>query len=119
MTVCAPNRAEAVAAAQESFEWYPRHGAHIIGELAAWMKERDQDLGNYAYAGDMRAHDEQGLLDHLTLDYLTSTTTRACSGRPTSASTRAAATKRPASTCCCASSTPTRCRTTRSCRPSS
>ncbi len=72
MTVCAPNRAEATAAAQESFEWYPRHGAHIIGELAAWMNERQQDLGNYAYAGDMRSHDEQGLLGHLTLDYLVS-----------------------------------------------
>jgi len=30
------------------------------------------ELGNYAYAGDMRSHDEQGLLGHLTLDYLES-----------------------------------------------
>ena len=70
MTVCSQDRADAIAAARESFEWYPRHGAHIIGELAAWMRERDQDLGNYAYAGNMRDHDEQGLLGHLTLEYL-------------------------------------------------
>jgi alkanesulfonate monooxygenase SsuD/methylene tetrahydromethanopterin reductase-like flavin-dependent oxidoreductase (luciferase family) len=70
MTVCSNDRDEAWSNARESFEWYPRHGAQIIGELAAWMKDRDMPLGNYAYAGDMRAHDEQGLLEHLTLEYL-------------------------------------------------
>jgi alkanesulfonate monooxygenase SsuD/methylene tetrahydromethanopterin reductase-like flavin-dependent oxidoreductase (luciferase family) len=70
MTVCAPDRDAAVATARESFEWYPRHGAHIIGELAAWMRSENKELGNYAYAGDMRAHDEQGLLEHLSLEYL-------------------------------------------------
>ncbi|HZQ87993.1 MAG TPA: hypothetical protein VFA83_24305, partial [Acidimicrobiales bacterium] len=57
---------------RESFEWYPRHGSEIIGELATWMRERNQDLGNYAYAGDMRAHHEAGVLEHLSLEYLVS-----------------------------------------------
>jgi alkanesulfonate monooxygenase SsuD/methylene tetrahydromethanopterin reductase-like flavin-dependent oxidoreductase (luciferase family) len=36
------------------------------------MAERNQDLGNYGYAGNMRDTAEQGLLEHLTIDYLTS-----------------------------------------------
>jgi alkanesulfonate monooxygenase SsuD/methylene tetrahydromethanopterin reductase-like flavin-dependent oxidoreductase (luciferase family) len=72
MTVCAASRDDAIAAARESFEWYPRHGSEIIGELAVWMRERNQDLGNYAYAGDMRSHNEEGLLQHLSLEYLLS-----------------------------------------------
>ena len=65
-----PDRQQALDAAAESFEWYPRKGATIIGELAGWMAERNQDLGNYAYAGDMRSHHEEGLLQHVSLDYL-------------------------------------------------
>ena len=34
------------------------------------MAERSQELGNYGYAADMQATDEQGLLDLLTLEYL-------------------------------------------------
>jgi alkanesulfonate monooxygenase SsuD/methylene tetrahydromethanopterin reductase-like flavin-dependent oxidoreductase (luciferase family) len=73
MTACAPDRQQALDAAAESFEWYPRKGATIIGELAGWMAERNEDLGNYAYAGSMHEHAEQGMLEHLTIDYLTST----------------------------------------------
>lgn len=73
MTCCAPDRQEALDSAAESFEWYPRKGATIIGELAAYMAERNQDLGNYAYAGSMHQHAESGDLSHLTIDYLTST----------------------------------------------
>jgi len=70
MTVCAPDRDEAWATARESFEWYPKHGSRIIGSLAGWMAERNQALGNYAYTADMKAHDDEGLLDYLTLEYL-------------------------------------------------
>ncbi|MHB8463564.1 MAG: LLM class flavin-dependent oxidoreductase [Acidimicrobiales bacterium] len=73
MTVCAPSEADARETARESFEWYPKAGARMIGAVADYMRERNQDLGNYAYAADMRAHDEQGMLDLLTLDYLTDT----------------------------------------------
>jgi alkanesulfonate monooxygenase SsuD/methylene tetrahydromethanopterin reductase-like flavin-dependent oxidoreductase (luciferase family) len=73
MTVCAPSESEAWTTARESFEWYPKTGARLIGSVAAWMNERNQELGNYAYAADMKAHDEQGLLDLLSLEYLAET----------------------------------------------
>ena len=71
MTVCAPDREQAIETATESFEWYPKHGAQIIGSLAAWMEEQGKGLGNYGYAGDMHKHDKEGMLDYLTMDYLT------------------------------------------------
>jgi alkanesulfonate monooxygenase SsuD/methylene tetrahydromethanopterin reductase-like flavin-dependent oxidoreductase (luciferase family) len=70
MTVCAPTREEAHATARESFEWYPKAGARLIGSVADWMAERDQDLGNYAYAANMKLTDDQGLLDLLSFEYL-------------------------------------------------
>lgn len=70
MTVCAPTREEAVEAARESFEWYPRHGAHIIGELAGYMAEKQMELGNYSYAATTAQRDQEGALEHITLDYL-------------------------------------------------
>ena len=71
MTLCAPTQEEARAVARESFEWYPKAGARIIGSLATWMAEEKKDLGNYAYAADMKNVDEAGALDLLDLDYLT------------------------------------------------
>jgi alkanesulfonate monooxygenase SsuD/methylene tetrahydromethanopterin reductase-like flavin-dependent oxidoreductase (luciferase family) len=73
MTVCAPSRDEAWATARESFEWYPVHGARLIASVAEWMTENNQDLGNYAYAGDMKNVDDQGMLSLLTLEYLAET----------------------------------------------
>ena len=61
-----------MATARESFEWYPKAGGRLIASVADYMAERNQDLGNYAYAGAMHQHAESGLLDHLTIDYLTS-----------------------------------------------
>jgi alkanesulfonate monooxygenase SsuD/methylene tetrahydromethanopterin reductase-like flavin-dependent oxidoreductase (luciferase family) len=71
MVLCAPTQDEAYSVAKESFEWYPKAGARLIGSLAAWMKEQQKDLGNYAYAADMRSVDESGALDLMSLDYLT------------------------------------------------
>jgi alkanesulfonate monooxygenase SsuD/methylene tetrahydromethanopterin reductase-like flavin-dependent oxidoreductase (luciferase family) len=71
MTLCAPKQAEAYEVARESFEWYPKTGARIIASLAGWMAEQKKDLGNYAYAADMKAVDESGALDQMNLDYLT------------------------------------------------
>jgi alkanesulfonate monooxygenase SsuD/methylene tetrahydromethanopterin reductase-like flavin-dependent oxidoreductase (luciferase family) len=34
------------------------------------MEEKKQELGTYGYAADMKATDDQGLLDLLTLEYL-------------------------------------------------
>jgi len=70
MAVCSEDRQRAIDVARESFEWYPKTGARLIGSVAEWMAERNQDLGTYAYAADTHAHDEQGLLDLLTLEYL-------------------------------------------------
>jgi alkanesulfonate monooxygenase SsuD/methylene tetrahydromethanopterin reductase-like flavin-dependent oxidoreductase (luciferase family) len=70
MTLCAPTREEAWASARESFEWYPKAGARLIASVSDYMAERNQDLGTYAYAKDLANVDEQGMLDLLTLEYL-------------------------------------------------
>jgi len=70
MAICAPGRDEAIANARESFEWYPKTGARQIGTLTDWMAERNQDLGSYSYAADMKKTDDEGTLDLLSLEYL-------------------------------------------------
>ena len=70
MACCAPDRATAHEAARESFEWYPKAGARHIASMTDWMVERNQDLGSYAYAADMKKIDDEGALDLLTLEYL-------------------------------------------------
>ena len=35
------------------------------------MAEQNKDLGNYGYAADLKNIDDQGMLDYLTLEYLT------------------------------------------------
>jgi len=72
MALCAPTRDDAWAAARESFEWYPKAGARLIGTLAGWMAETKRELGNYAYAGEMAKLDGAGALDLLKLEYLAS-----------------------------------------------
>ena len=66
----APSREEAEAVARRSFEWYPKHGARIIGELAEWMAERQQDIGNSSYAKPMNDHVKDGSIELLTLEIL-------------------------------------------------
>jgi alkanesulfonate monooxygenase SsuD/methylene tetrahydromethanopterin reductase-like flavin-dependent oxidoreductase (luciferase family) len=73
MAICAPERDEAIANARESFEWYPKTGARQIATLTEMMAERNQELGNYSYAAEMKSHDDQGMLDLLTLEYLMDT----------------------------------------------
>ncbi|MFM7225069.1 MAG: LLM class flavin-dependent oxidoreductase, partial [Actinomycetota bacterium] len=70
MALCAPTQDEAYAVARESFEWYPKVGARQIAQVAEWMDERKQDLGNYHYAADMKAVSDDGSLDLLSLEYL-------------------------------------------------
>ena len=70
MAICSDDEAEARDVARESFEWYPKVGARQIAEVAVWMEERSQELGNYGYAADMRKVDEDGSLDLLSLEYL-------------------------------------------------
>ncbi|MGH9212085.1 MAG: LLM class flavin-dependent oxidoreductase [Acidimicrobiales bacterium] len=70
MTICDSDRDRAVETATESFEWYPKAGARQIATLAGWMAEKQEDLGNYGYAAEMKSIDESGLLDQLNMDYL-------------------------------------------------
>jgi alkanesulfonate monooxygenase SsuD/methylene tetrahydromethanopterin reductase-like flavin-dependent oxidoreductase (luciferase family) len=70
MAICDTDRDRAMANARESFEWYPKTGARQIATLTEMMAERNQELGNYAYAADMKSHDDQGMLDLLSLEYL-------------------------------------------------
>jgi alkanesulfonate monooxygenase SsuD/methylene tetrahydromethanopterin reductase-like flavin-dependent oxidoreductase (luciferase family) len=70
MAICAPDRDKAIAEARESFEWYPKTGARQIATLTDWMAERQQDLGTYSYAADMKKTDDEGMLDLLSLEYL-------------------------------------------------
>jgi alkanesulfonate monooxygenase SsuD/methylene tetrahydromethanopterin reductase-like flavin-dependent oxidoreductase (luciferase family) len=70
MAICGPDRQQAMVEARESFEWYPKTGARQIATLTDWMAERHQDLGNYSYAAEMKSHDDQGMLDLLSLEYL-------------------------------------------------
>jgi alkanesulfonate monooxygenase SsuD/methylene tetrahydromethanopterin reductase-like flavin-dependent oxidoreductase (luciferase family) len=70
MAVCADDRPTAEALARDSFEWYPKTGARQIATVADWMAEQQRDLGNYGYAADLRAVDDAGALDLLTLEYL-------------------------------------------------
>ena len=70
MATCAPTREEAWETARESFEWYPKVGARQIAQVAEWMEERKQELGNYDYAAAMRKTSDDGTLDLLSLEYL-------------------------------------------------
>jgi alkanesulfonate monooxygenase SsuD/methylene tetrahydromethanopterin reductase-like flavin-dependent oxidoreductase (luciferase family) len=71
MACVAPTEGEARETARRSFEWYPKAGARNIGEIARWMEEKKQGLGNYGYAAEMRTIDDDGSLDLLSLEYLT------------------------------------------------
>jgi alkanesulfonate monooxygenase SsuD/methylene tetrahydromethanopterin reductase-like flavin-dependent oxidoreductase (luciferase family) len=73
MTLCAPDRDAALAAARESFEWYPKAGARLIGSVAQWLAETGDDLGSYSYAEDLKRVDDDGSLDLLSLEYLVET----------------------------------------------
>ena len=70
MAVCAPTREEAWTTARESFEWYPKAGARLIASVADYAADLHQELGNYGYAADLKATDDGGLLELLTLEYL-------------------------------------------------
>jgi len=73
MVLCAPTNDEADEVARESFEWYPAAGARLIGSVATWLQEKEQELGTYSYAGDAKKLDDEGLLDALTYEYIRDT----------------------------------------------
>jgi alkanesulfonate monooxygenase SsuD/methylene tetrahydromethanopterin reductase-like flavin-dependent oxidoreductase (luciferase family) len=65
-------REESLAAATRSFEWYPKHGARLIGSVAQWLREEKQALGTYDYLSGTADRVEDGSVDLMTMDYLTS-----------------------------------------------
>ena len=73
MVNVAPTREESLAAATESFEWYPKHGARLIGSVAQWLREEQQELGTYDYLAGTADRTEDGSVDLLTMDYLLET----------------------------------------------
>ncbi len=66
MAICGPDRDKAISEARESFEWYPKTGARQIATLTDWMAERNEELGSYSYAADMKKTDDEGTLDLLS-----------------------------------------------------
>ena len=70
--------------------------------MTDWMVERNQDLGSYSYAADMKKIDDDGALDLFCRWSTWSRPTPAWSGPPRTASRPASSTRRPASTCSCA-----------------
>jgi alkanesulfonate monooxygenase SsuD/methylene tetrahydromethanopterin reductase-like flavin-dependent oxidoreductase (luciferase family) len=68
---CAPTNEEAFAEANESFPWYVKTAVAHIASLADWMK--GEDLGTYAYAAELKQHQDSGVLEHLTFDFLKDT----------------------------------------------
>ncbi len=70
MVHCAPTKEEAYQVAEESFVWYPKHGAKIIGSVAEWLEEQKQDLGTYQYTAGPAQHAREGALEYLTFDYI-------------------------------------------------
>jgi alkanesulfonate monooxygenase SsuD/methylene tetrahydromethanopterin reductase-like flavin-dependent oxidoreductase (luciferase family) len=65
-------REESLAAATRSFEWYPKHGARLIGSVAQWLREEKEELGTYDYLSGTADRVEDGSVDLMTMDYLTS-----------------------------------------------
>ena len=63
-------REESLAAASESFVWYPKYGSQLIGSVAQWLREEQQALGTYDYLGSTADRVEDGSLEYLTMDYL-------------------------------------------------
>jgi alkanesulfonate monooxygenase SsuD/methylene tetrahydromethanopterin reductase-like flavin-dependent oxidoreductase (luciferase family) len=70
MVHCADTNERAREVAEQSFVWYPKTAANHIASLAEYMQSGGQDLGNYNYAGEALKMGREGLLDHLTMDYI-------------------------------------------------
>jgi alkanesulfonate monooxygenase SsuD/methylene tetrahydromethanopterin reductase-like flavin-dependent oxidoreductase (luciferase family) len=78
MVNVAKTNEEARANSEESFVWYPKHGAKIIGSVAAWLREEQEELGTYDYLAGTQDRVEDGSLEYLTMDYLLDTHACVC-----------------------------------------
>ena len=78
MVNVAETNAQAVDQAGPSFEWYPKHGAQLIGSVAQWLRQMEEELGTYDYLGSTADRVEDGSVGHLTRDYLLDTNACVC-----------------------------------------
>ena len=78
MVNVAETNEQAVEQAGPSFEWYPKHGAHLIGSVAQWLRQMEEELGTYDYLGSTADRVEDGSVNHLTMDYLLDTNACVC-----------------------------------------
>ncbi len=70
MVNCAPTRAESYALSRESFEWYVKRSAELVGSVAAWLREMERELGTYAYLGEVDDLVKGQVHQQLTLEAL-------------------------------------------------
>jgi alkanesulfonate monooxygenase SsuD/methylene tetrahydromethanopterin reductase-like flavin-dependent oxidoreductase (luciferase family) len=68
MVHCAPTNQEAFDQAEESFPWYVKSGARLIGSVADWLEGKE--LGTYQYTASALQHDREGNLEHLNFEFL-------------------------------------------------
>jgi alkanesulfonate monooxygenase SsuD/methylene tetrahydromethanopterin reductase-like flavin-dependent oxidoreductase (luciferase family) len=68
MVHCAPTNEEAEQDAAESFVWYVKHGAALIGSVAELLEGKD--LGTYQYAAAPLQMEREGLFEHITFPFL-------------------------------------------------
>ena len=104
MVHCAPTKEEAYEVAEESFVWYPKHGARLIASVAEWLEEQKQELGTYQYTGDTLERDQRDGVarpPHVRLPPRRAGS--AVVGDPDECIETASATRRRAATCCSAS----------------
>ena len=72
MVNCAPTVDESRKISEESFLWYVKTSVTLISSVAAWMEERNQELGTYDYLKEINKMVEDKLVDLLNWDYLDS-----------------------------------------------
>ena len=70
MVNCAPTNDQSRAISEEAYLWYIKTSVTLISTVAAWMKERNQELGTYDYLGEINKMVEDKLVDLLNWDYL-------------------------------------------------
>jgi alkanesulfonate monooxygenase SsuD/methylene tetrahydromethanopterin reductase-like flavin-dependent oxidoreductase (luciferase family) len=68
MVHCAAERERAYEAAAESMVWYVKHGGALIASVADLLEGKD--LGTYQYTGEAKARRDEGVMGHVTFDYL-------------------------------------------------
>ena len=70
MVNCAPTKQESYDLSRESFVWYARNSAQLVGSLPAWLEEMEQEFGTYEYLRGTKDLAKSGALEALNFEYL-------------------------------------------------